>query len=136
MEAMGLDVDQPDSGCCGMAGSFGYEHGQQYEVSMACGERVILPRVRDAAADTLIAADGFSCREQIEQNTTRKALHFAQLVQLAMEYGPDGPQGDFPERAVAVTPPRSGARVAMATLAALGAAAASAGAMRRATSPS
>jgi FAD/FMN-containing dehydrogenase/Fe-S oxidoreductase len=83
LEQAGLDLEFPASGCCGMAGSFGYERGQRYEVSMACGERVILPAVRDADQDTLIVADGFSCREQIEQGTGRRALHLAQVLQLA-----------------------------------------------------
>jgi Fe-S oxidoreductase len=84
LEHTGLELEFPDSGCCGMAGSFGYERGQRYDVSMACGERVILPAVRDSDPDTLIIADGFSCREQIEQATGRKPVHVAQL--LAGEY--------------------------------------------------
>ena len=83
LEQAGLDLAFPASGCCGMAGSFGYERGQRYEVSMACGERVILPAVREADPDTLIIADGFSCRGQIEQGTGRRALHLAQVLQLA-----------------------------------------------------
>jgi Fe-S oxidoreductase len=82
LEQMGLDLDMPASGCCGMAGSFGYEAGQRYEVSKACGERVILPAVRSADQDTLIIADGFSCREQIGQGTGRQALHLAQVLAL------------------------------------------------------
>lgn len=82
---MGLDLEIPDSGCCGMAGSFGFERGERYEVSQACGERVILPAVRSASADTLIVADGFSCREQIAQATGRRPLHFAQVLALAAE---------------------------------------------------
>jgi FAD/FMN-containing dehydrogenase/Fe-S oxidoreductase len=80
LERTGLELEFPDSGCCGMAGSFGYERGQRYDVSMACGERVILPAVRDSDPDTLIIADGFSCREQIEQATGRKPVHVAQLL--------------------------------------------------------
>ena len=83
LERMGLELDFPASGCCGMAGSFGYERGQRYQVSMACGERVILPAVRAADPDTLIIADGFSCREQISQATGRQPLHLAQVLQLA-----------------------------------------------------
>jgi Fe-S oxidoreductase len=80
---MGLDLAIPDSGCCGMAGSFGYERGERYRVSQACGERVILPAVRDAGPDTLIIADGFSCREQIAQATGRRPVHLAQVLQFA-----------------------------------------------------
>lgn len=75
----GLDVHLLDSGCCGMAGSFGFERGH-YEVSIACGERVHLPAVREAAPETLILTDGFSCREQIAQQTGRRALHLAEAL--------------------------------------------------------
>jgi len=80
---LGLDVEVLDSGCCGMAGSFGFEK-DHYDVSIKVGERVLLPAVRDAAEDTLIIADGFSCREQIAQTTDRRALHLAQVIQMAM----------------------------------------------------
>ena len=62
----GVDLDVLDAGCCGLAGNFGFEAGH-YDVSMACGERTLLPAVRDAAQDVLVLADGFSCRTQIEQ---------------------------------------------------------------------
>jgi Fe-S oxidoreductase len=76
LESMGLDCDLPDSGCCGMAGAFGFE-ADKYDVSIAAGERVLLPAVRKAGKDTLIIADGFSCREQVRQTTDRHALHIA-----------------------------------------------------------
>jgi Fe-S oxidoreductase len=72
----GSRVELLDSGCCGMAGSFGYEH---YDVSMAIGERVLLPAVR-AAADAAIAAPGFSCRHQIAHGTGRRAKHPVELI--------------------------------------------------------
>lgn len=75
----GAEVELLDSGCCGMAGPFGFEH-DKYEVSQALGERVLLPAVRAAAGDTLLVADGFSCREQIAQNTPRRAVHFAEVI--------------------------------------------------------
>ena len=75
----GADVQLLDSGCCGMAGPFGFEH-DKYEVSQALGERVLLPAVRGAAPDTLLVADGFSCREQIAQNSPRRAVHFAEVI--------------------------------------------------------
>ncbi|HEX2224203.1 MAG TPA: FAD-linked oxidase C-terminal domain-containing protein [Thermoanaerobaculia bacterium] len=78
----GLDVHLLDSGCCGMAGSFGFET-DHYEVSIACGERVLLPAVREAAPETLILSDGFSCREQIAQQTGRRALHLAEVLRSA-----------------------------------------------------
>jgi FAD/FMN-containing dehydrogenase/Fe-S oxidoreductase len=82
LEAMGVEVESPDAGCCGMAGAFGFEKGK-YEVSMAVGERVLLPAVRSASENTLILADGFSCREQIAQGTSRRAVHLAEVVQRA-----------------------------------------------------
>ena len=88
-----------DSGCCGMAGAWGYERAH-YDVSLACGERVLLPAVRDAADSTVILASGFSCRHQIEQGSTgRRALHLAQVLKVAREFGAVGPPGR-PEDAV------------------------------------
>ncbi|HEY1865694.1 MAG TPA: heterodisulfide reductase-related iron-sulfur binding cluster, partial [Candidatus Acidoferrales bacterium] len=80
---MGADVQSPDAGCCGMAGSFGYER-DKFAVSQAIGERALLPAVRQASPDTLIVSDGFSCREQIRQATGRRAMHFAEVLQLAL----------------------------------------------------
>jgi FAD/FMN-containing dehydrogenase/Fe-S oxidoreductase len=98
LDRLGLDYRVLDSGCCGMAGSFGYERGEKYEVSIAAGERVLLPAVRQADLRTLILADGFSCRSQIEQTTDRRALHLAQVLQMALHEGAGGPPGDLPER--------------------------------------
>ena len=83
LRKMGANVTSPDAGCCGMAGPFGFDAGK-YEVSKAIGERVLLPAVRTAAPDTLIVSDGFSCREQIQQGTGRKAMHLAEVMQLAL----------------------------------------------------
>src|SRR5579871_839178 len=113
LKKLGLDVQMLDSGCCGMAGSFGFEPGEHYEVSVKAGERVLLPAVRDAARDTLIIADGFSCRTQIEQGTDRQALHMAQVIQMALREGGRGPTGDLPERAYLTTSyPRSPLKLA------------------------
>ncbi len=87
---MGLDFEVLNAGCCGMAGSFGFE-ADKYDVSVAVGERVLLPAVRQADDDTLIIADGFSCREQIAELTGRGALHLAQVLQMALHEGPSGP---------------------------------------------
>ena len=65
-------------------GSFGFE-AEKYEVSRACGERVLLPEVRAASADTLIITSGFSCREQITHFTNRRALHPAEVFQQALQ---------------------------------------------------
>jgi Fe-S oxidoreductase len=82
LRAMGVDLRSLDAGCCGMAGAFGFER-EKYEVSRAIGERALLPAVREAAPDTLIVSDGFSCREQIRQLTGRRAFHVAEVLQLA-----------------------------------------------------
>jgi hypothetical protein len=84
LKRSGLDFNILNSGCCGMAGYFGYERGSHYDVSVKCGERVLLPAVREADENTLIIADGFSCREQIEQQTDRKALHMAEVLHMAL----------------------------------------------------
>jgi FAD/FMN-containing dehydrogenase/Fe-S oxidoreductase len=84
LERLGVDAEVLDSGCCGVAGSFGYEPGDPYEVSMKAGERVLLPRVREAQQDTLIVTDGFSCRSQIEHGTERHPLHLAQVARMAL----------------------------------------------------
>ncbi len=107
LEQMGLEVEELDSGCCGMAGGWGYEP-DHYEVSMACGERVLLPKVREASPETLVVADGFSCRSQIEQGGTgRGAMHLAEVIKLAREQGSIPP---YPERALSA-PSRKNGRV-------------------------
>jgi Fe-S oxidoreductase len=79
LKATGGDVTVLDSGCCGMAGPFGFEQ-KSYGVSQTLGERVLLPAVRAAEAGTVIVTDGFSCREQIAQNTGRRAVHVAEVL--------------------------------------------------------
>ncbi|HEV2500430.1 MAG TPA: FAD-binding and (Fe-S)-binding domain-containing protein [Terriglobia bacterium] len=83
LKKLGLDFQLLDSGCCGMAGGFGFEK-DHYDISIQVGERVLLPAVRQADPETLIIANGFSCREQISQTTDRKALHLAEVIQMAM----------------------------------------------------
>ncbi len=94
---LGLDYEVLDAGCCGMAGSFGFENGH-YEVSRQVGELALLPAVREAAPETLIIADGFSCREQIAQTTDRQALHLAQVLQLALRQQSVRLPQRYPER--------------------------------------
>jgi Fe-S oxidoreductase len=86
LKKLGLDYKVLASGCCGMAGSFGFEN-DKYDVSVDIGERVLLPAVREAAAHTLIVADGFSCREQIAQESSREGLHLAEIIHLAQTDG-------------------------------------------------
>jgi FAD/FMN-containing dehydrogenase/Fe-S oxidoreductase len=82
---LGLDFAMLDGGCCGMAGSFGFERGDHYHLSTACAERTLLPTIRAAAPNTLLLANGFSCREQIAQGTGRRALHLAEVIQMALQ---------------------------------------------------
>jgi Fe-S oxidoreductase len=98
LKRMGVDFDMPEDGCCGMAGAFGFEEGDHYDVSMKCGERVLIPKVKEEPKDTLLVANGFSCREQISQTTDRHALHLAQVIKMAMDEGEHGAAGDFPEK--------------------------------------
>ena len=87
----GAEVKLLDSGCCGMAGPFGFEE-DKYEISQTLGNRVLLPAVRNAAPNTLIVTDGFSCSEQITQNTDARPLHVAEVLAqgTARAYGPKG----------------------------------------------
>lgn len=87
LSALGLEVDLLDSGCCGMAGGFGFQR-DHLDLSIACGERVLLPAVRAAPVDTLVVADGFSCCEQVEQTTRRRCLHTAEVVANALAQPP------------------------------------------------
>jgi FAD/FMN-containing dehydrogenase/Fe-S oxidoreductase len=100
LKSMGARVNAPNSGCCGMAGSFGFEESH-YEVSEKIGERVLLPEVRKADRRALIVADGFSCREQVAQLTGRRAVHLAQALRLAQqEKGKN--RDELPEQRVAI----------------------------------
>jgi len=96
-DAIGLDYEMPDTGCCGMAGPFGFD-ADHYDVSIAIGERALLPKVRAADDRTIIVADGFSCREQISQTTARQALHPAQVLKMAIDARAGEPHQPFPER--------------------------------------
>ena len=113
---LGLDAAELDAGCCGLAGSFGFEAGDKFDVSVKAGERKLMPSVREAPEDMLVMADGFSCRTQIKHlqqmgidgspvdtnpdgTPRRQALHLAQVIRMAHEQGPTGPTTDhLPER--------------------------------------
>ncbi len=84
LRSIGLSPSQPEPGCCGMAGAFGFERGEHYDLSMQIGERNLLPAVRTAPDNALLIADGFSCREQIAQSTGRRALHLAEVLEMAL----------------------------------------------------
>jgi Fe-S oxidoreductase len=123
---MGLDVTPVSGGCCGLAGSWGFENGH-HDISMQSGELGLLPAVRDADRDAVIVADGFSCKTQIEQSDVdRRALHVAQVMKMARDHGPQGYRGGPPEEPyyeVRPTPPlprrlaRAAGPVALAALA-------------------
>jgi FAD/FMN-containing dehydrogenase/Fe-S oxidoreductase len=83
LAGLGMRFEILDSGCCGMAGAFGFE-AEHYAVSVAAAGRALLPAVRAAAPGTLVLADGFSCREQIFQLTGRRALHLAEAARDAL----------------------------------------------------
>ncbi|MFL5515531.1 MAG: FAD-binding and (Fe-S)-binding domain-containing protein [Gemmatimonadales bacterium] len=100
LRRIGLELDTPEPGCCGMAGAFGFEAGAHAEVARACGERALLPAVRAAGDATLVIADGFSCREQIAQGTRRTALHLAEVLELAFARGKGAPREAPPESAL------------------------------------
>jgi Fe-S oxidoreductase len=78
-----LEVEIIDSGCCGMAGAFGYEAGN-YDISMTMGEIGLFPAVRGASSDTLIVASGTSCRHQIRDGAGREAVHVARVLEKAL----------------------------------------------------
>jgi FAD/FMN-containing dehydrogenase/Fe-S oxidoreductase len=79
LKASGATVEIPDTGCCGMAGPFGFEKNK-FEISKKLADRVLLPAVESAKGETLIVTNGFSCREQIEQLSNRQAIHLAQAL--------------------------------------------------------
>ncbi len=101
LHRMGIDFTSPAPGCCGMAGAFGFEK-EKYDISRAIGELELLPAVRQAPTDWLIVADGFSCREQIAQETDRRALHLAEVLQMALHESIESPKESHSS-----TPPRA-----------------------------
>ena len=127
---MGVEAHEVTGGCCGLAGSWGFEAGH-HDISMQIGEQALLPAVRDAADDTIVVANGFSCKTQIEQGETgRRALHIAQVMQMARECGVDGyraglPEGPFDGRRPPAPPRVRAARAA--ALAGIGSSVAGAG---------
>jgi len=84
LRRMGVELKSLDSGCCGMAGPFGFESSNT-AISQALGERVLLPAVRACGPETIVLTDGFSCHEQIAQNTNREPLHIAEVLRMAMD---------------------------------------------------
>jgi FAD/FMN-containing dehydrogenase/Fe-S oxidoreductase len=97
LKRAGVHFEVPEEGCCGMAGAFGFEKGDPHDVSIKCGEQKLLPAVRKAGGDTLIIADGFSCKEQIIQQTGGNPLHIAEVLQMAKQFGTVPPPAPEPE---------------------------------------
>jgi Fe-S oxidoreductase len=90
LEQSGLSVKELKGGCCGLAGSWGFEKGK-YKISMECGEQALLPAVRDAPGGALVVADGFSCKTQIaDARVGKRALHTGQVFAMARAGEPDG----------------------------------------------
>jgi FAD/FMN-containing dehydrogenase/Fe-S oxidoreductase len=81
---LGYEVEEAGSGCCGMAGAFGYE-AEHYDLSLKMGELTLFPAIRNQKEETLIVASGVSCHEQIEHGTQKMALHPAQVLFLALK---------------------------------------------------
>jgi len=93
LKRIGLRFEVLEAGCCGMAGSFGFEI-EHYDISVKCGERMLLPRVREEKDKKLVVADGFSCREQMEQLAGFRPLHTAELLLKAVREGSrENPEG-------------------------------------------
>jgi FAD/FMN-containing dehydrogenase/Fe-S oxidoreductase len=99
LDQAGAQLRQLDSGCCGLAGNFGFQRGHM-DVSVSCAEQVLLPSLRAAAPETVILADGFSCRTQIHELDSggREAVHLAQLLAAGPNLG-----AEYPERSVSDT---------------------------------
>ncbi|MGE5289839.1 MAG: FAD-binding and (Fe-S)-binding domain-containing protein [Micromonosporaceae bacterium] len=132
LEKMGLDVEPVSGGCCGLAGSWGFENGK-YDISLACGEQALLPAVRGASEDTVVVANGFSCKTQIEDaDTGRHPLHLGQVMKLARDAAGSARGGGPPERRNLPGRPRPPMRQRAARIAVAGAAAAAAALAARA----
>ncbi|MGO4187403.1 FAD-binding and (Fe-S)-binding domain-containing protein [Pseudarthrobacter sp. TAF60_1] len=84
LQKLGVDTDIIESGCCGLAGNFGFEPGH-WDVSQALGERELFPKVRGKDGGTIVLADGFSCRTQVTQGTGAEASHLAEVLKLALD---------------------------------------------------
>jgi FAD/FMN-containing dehydrogenase/Fe-S oxidoreductase len=125
-ERLGLDFEVLDSGCCGLAGSFGFERSHD-GISRQIGEQRLMPAVRGVDAETIVIADGFSCKTQIEEMTERRAMHTAQVIKMALDRGPAGVVGEPPEQAYPDVRLNGDGRVREAAV--LGAIAAGAGAV-------
>lgn len=98
MKSLGIEFEIPEPGCCGMAGAFGFER-EHAAVSEQIGNKNLVPAVSAAPKETLIVADGFSCKQQVFQSTDRQALHLSELIQLAFLSTNDALE-QYPERKI------------------------------------
>jgi FAD/FMN-containing dehydrogenase/Fe-S oxidoreductase len=89
---IGMKFELPNNGCCGLAGSFGFE-AEKYALSMRIADKELTPHLLAAEDETFVVANGFSCREQAKQASDREALHLAEVMQMALHEGPSGPLG-------------------------------------------
>jgi Fe-S oxidoreductase len=120
LKRMGLEIEPVSGGCCGLAGSWGFEQGH-HEISLECGEQALLPAVREAERDTLVIANGFSCKTQIEQGgTDRRALHVSQVIKMARDHGAQGYLAGRPEDPYYEVKPQAPARRRAVRVAAAG----------------
>lgn len=83
LKLVGYEIEELKTGCCGMAGSFGYEK-EHFDVSMEIGELTVFPSIRAKKEDSMICAPGFSCRHQIKDGVGEEALHPAVLIAKAL----------------------------------------------------
>ncbi|TSD94683.1 FAD-binding protein [Skermania sp. ID1734] len=105
LEQMGVEVQSVQGGCCGLAGSWGFEGGK-YDISMECGEQALLPAIRDAEAGTLVVADGFSCKTQISDSGVGvTALHLGEVMRMALDAHPGRPEPPLARKAIRTAAP-------------------------------
>ena len=93
LDKLGVRWSLLDTGCCGMAGSFGF-NADHYDLSMKIAEDKLLPLVRNAPSETIVVTNGFSCREQIQHGAGRQPVHIAQLARQALGQATGGVQND------------------------------------------
>ena len=84
LEKMGIEATIMDSGCCGLAGSFGFE-ADKYNLSMRIAHRAMVPKIKESSPGTLIVANGFSCYTQIADTTSREPVHLAEVIQMGLD---------------------------------------------------
>ena len=122
LQRMGMEIEPVSGGCCGLAGSWGFERGH-HEISMKCGRAgPAAGGARRRRATRSSIANGFSCKTQIQQSDVgRRALHVAQVMKMAREHGPEGVSTGKPETPYDGAKPQPSGRVRTGRVAAAGA---------------